>query len=172
MCGLIHEMPQTDGHHRQCDDYAGFCHLPCVLISVVHRCHDAMPDWNARALSLTGEICNQDLTSCLPCRLDFLPMPQPGVLTLDMVCAGPSQRQSRRTATGDAVHRPSRSTHSVAAFGRPFGLRFGGHLPRRVAQPYQGIRFSPPSLHLPHRNSNAGRVQCENSWLVTPQQRD
>ena len=62
-------------------------------------------------------------------------------------------------------HRPSRSTHSVAAFGRPSGLRFGGQLPRRAALPYDYIRFSPPALHLPRRNSNAGRVQCENSGL-------
>lgn len=62
-------------------------------------------------------------------------------------------------------HRPSRSTHFVTVFGRPFGLRCGGHLRRRTAQPYDDIRFSPPSLHLRRRNRNAGRVQCEKSGL-------
>jgi hypothetical protein len=40
--------------------------------------------------------------------------------------------------------RASAATHPVGFFNRPFGLRFGGYLRRRAAQPHVPIRFSPP----------------------------
>src|SRR6266545_3739887 len=64
-----------------------------------------------------------------------------------------------------ARHRASAATHPVGFFNRPFGLPFGGHLQRRAAQPYARYAFRRPTLYLPRRKSNAGRMECEKCGL-------
>src|SRR5262249_21118091 len=80
-------------------------------------------------------------------------------------CAGSRSRQGRSRAQFDVVHQTSAATHPVGFFNRPSGLLFGGHLRRRVAQPYGPIRFRHPPPYLPRRKSNAGRMECEKCGL-------
>ena|SRR5262249_38762776 len=48
----------------------------------------------------------------------------------------------------------------------PSGCLSAGICERRAAQPYAPIRFSPPTLYLPRRKSNAGRMECEKCGLA------
>ena len=61
--------------------------------------------------------------------------PWPGFLTMVMVCAALSGRQSRKGAQRDAGHRASDLTHAVGRKAPPFGSRPGARPRRRGPQP-------------------------------------
>ena len=63
----------------------------------------------------------------------------------------------------DVVHRASAATHPVGFFNRPFGLPFGGHLPR-AGPPTPGAvpGFSPPPASARPQNARKDSDREEN----------